>query len=93
MSRYLCLVVYCSPEVLKQAIDEAIQTYQRITHSSEFYVQAQFEIIQCHIENKDFSLAKTLLEHFIKTFSDSSFTKEAEKLRMQIVTPAFEKKQ
>ncbi len=71
---------------------EAIQNYKKIISSSEFYVQAQFEIIQCHIENKNFSQAKILLEHFIKTFPESSFTKEAEKLRMQIFNPAFEKK-
>ena len=61
----VCLLVYCSPEELKKAIDEATTTYARTPHSSlanvsprDVYAGRKEEILQKRAEKKRLTLAR-----------------------------------
>jgi transposase InsO family protein len=61
----LCLVVYCSPEQLKQAMGEAIRTYNQTPHESlsnvspnDVYAGRKEEILKARAEKKRLTLER-----------------------------------
>ena len=61
----VCLLVYCSPERLKKALDEAITTYARTPHTAlknvspvDVYMGRQEDILKRRAEKKRLTLAR-----------------------------------